>query len=124
MTEYERAVDVADTYMKLMSEGEFDAVVALYAEGAILEDPVGSDVLNGKEAIAEFYNRITGTQVTCVRTGPVRFANREMVFPFECTIDSEHGKMCIQIIDHFVLDENGKIVSRRAFWSQETTEVK
>ena len=121
MTEYEVAVQVADTYMQAMSEGDFDRVVALYADNATLEDPVGSEVLHGRQAISEFYHRITGTKVSCTRTGPVRYANRELVFPFECSMQAEGMNMTISIIDHFVLDDDDKISSMRAFWSQETT---
>jgi steroid delta-isomerase len=124
MSEYEKAVEIADTYMAMMSAGDFSDIVGLYTADASLEDPVGSDVLHGADAIGEFYNRIKGTDLTCTRTGPVCYANREMVFPFECAIASEHGSMVIQIIDHFVLDEEDKIKSMRAFWSQETTQMK
>ena len=123
MTEYEIAESIADTYMQAMSAGDFDQVVGLYADDATLEDPVGSEVLSGKAAISEFYHRISGTQLSCTRTGPVRYANRELVFPFECSMQAEGMHMTISIIDHFVINDDNKIVSMRAFWSQETTTV-
>ena len=43
-----------------------------------------------------------------------------MVFPFECVVVSGEVKMKIEIIDHFVLNDDGLVVSMRAFWSQET----
>jgi len=121
MSEYEIAVTIADTYMKAMSEGDFDTVVTLYADDAILEDPVGSDVLTGKEAISKFYHGNVGLDLTCTRTGKVRYCNREMVFPFECIFKSPDGTMKIEIIDHFILNEENKVVSMRAFWSHETS---
>ena len=123
MTEYEIAVQIADTYMQAMSAGDFDRVVALYADDATLEDPVGSEVLSGKSAISEFYHGITGTQITCTRTGPVRYANRELVFPFECSMKAPGMNMTVSIIDHFVLNDDDKVVSMRAFWSQDTTTI-
>lgn len=123
MTEYELAEQIADTYMQAMSDSDFDRVLGLYADDATLEDPVGSEVLSGKAAISEFYHRIAGTKISCSRTGPVRYANRELVFPFECSMKTEGMTMTISIIDHFVLNDEDKIVAMRAFWSQETTKV-
>ena len=118
--DYEHAVKVADTYMQAMSEGDFETVMTLYAEDATLEDPVGSDIKNGKAAIREFYFAISGTDITCTRTGPVRFAGSEMVFPFQCVMKSDEGSMKIDIIDHFVLNQAGEISAMRAFWSSDT----
>ena len=55
MVTYERAVEVADTYMQAMSAQDWAAVMELYAEDAVLEDPVGSEVKIGKLAITDFY---------------------------------------------------------------------
>ena len=120
MIEYQAAVKIADTYMQAMSEGDYETVVGLYADDAKLEDPVGGEVLSGKPAILAFYQNATANKLTCKRTGPVRYVNREMVFPFECVVVSGEVKMKIEIIDHFVLNDDGLVVSMRAFWSQET----
>lgn len=123
MTDYEKAVEIVDGYMHAMSTADFDAVLAMYAEDATVEDPVGSDPHQGKTAIAEFYRAVNGADITCTRTGPVRYANREIVFPFECVITTPDGTMKIDIIDHFVLDDDDLVVSMRAFWSQDTTSM-
>lgn len=120
MTEYQTAVKIVDTYMQAMSEGDYEAVIRLYADDARLEDPVGSKALTGKPAILDFYQKATANKLTCKRTGPVRYANREMVFPFECVVTSDEVKMKIEIIDHFVLNDDDLVVSMRAFWSQDT----
>jgi len=122
MVTYERAVEVADHYMNAMSVQDWAAVLALYADDATLEDPVGSEVKNGKAAITDFYFGIGETNITCTRTGPVRFAASEMVFPFDCVMRSDEGAMKLAIIDHFVLNEKGLIKQMRAFWGPETAE--
>lgn len=120
MVSYEQAVAVADKYMTAMSAQDWAAVMTLYADDATLEDPVGSDIKVGKAAITEFYFGIGEIDITCRRTGPVRFAAAEMVFPFECIMRSEEGSMKLDIIDHFVLNEHGLIMQMRAFWGPET----
>lgn len=120
MVTYERAVEVADTYMRAMSAQDWAAVMELYADNATLEDPVGAEIKNGKDAVTAFYFAIGETNLSCSRTGPVRFANSEMVFPFECIMRNDDGAMKIDIIDHFVLNESGLITQMRAFWGPET----
>jgi steroid delta-isomerase len=120
MVTYERAVEVADTYMQAMSAQDWAAVMELYAEDATLEDPVGSEIKIGKPAVTDFYFGIGETNITCTRTGAVRFANAEMVFPFECVMRSDDGAMKIDIIDHFILNDAGLITQMRAFWGPET----
>ena len=123
MSEYQTAVDIVETYMQAMSTKDYEQVLALYAEDATLEDPVGSDVLQGNAAISEFYNRLGDTEITCSTTGPVRYANREIMFPFECVMKSADGTMTIAIIDHFVLNDDNKVVAMRAFWGPETVSM-
>lgn len=120
MSEYDQAVAIADTYMRAMTAGDLETVLALYADEATVEDPVGSAPHVGKEAIAAFYQGAIGVDITCTRTGPVRYANREMVFPFRCVMKSPDGAMQIDIIDHFVLNDQDQVVSMRAFWSHDT----
>ena len=121
MINYQHAVAVVDAYMQAMTAGDWDAVLELYADDATLEDPVGSAVKQGKTAISEFYFGIGDADLTCERSGPVRFVNGELTFPFHCIMRSPEGSMKIAIIDHFVLNEHGKIKQMRAFWSAETT---
>lgn len=123
MTEHQAAVKIIDTYMQALSAGDHAAVADLYADDARLEDPVGSEAITGKQAILAFYQKATDNKLTCKRTGQVRYANRELVFPFECLVLSDAAKMKIEIIDHFVLNDDGLIVSMRAFWSQENMSV-
>ena len=123
MTEYEKAVEICDTYMRAMSANDYDVVLALYADDATLEDPVGSDVLSGKAAISEFYRSIGDTDITCERTGSVRYAGREIVFPFDCTMQTKDGKLKVEIIDHFILNDDDLVVGMRAFWGMETTSI-
>lgn len=123
MSDYEKAVAIADEYMRAMSSQDYAAVMELYADDATLEDPVGSEVKNGKEAITEFYFAIGEVDLTCTRTGPVRYAASEMVFPFTCVMKSEEGTMSIDIIDHFVLNDEAKICAMRAFWGPETARM-
>ena len=123
MSEYAKAVGIVDTYIQAMTDGDYDRVMTLYADDATLEDPVGSEVKHGKEAISEFYHSIGDTKLVCTRTGPVRYAGREIVFPFECVMQTDDGTLKMEIIDHFVLNDDDQISAMRAFWGPETASM-
>ena len=42
-------------YIEFMNASDVDSIAALYAEDATLEDPVGAELLRGREAIRAFY---------------------------------------------------------------------
>lgn len=123
MIEYQKAIQIVETYMQSISAGDYVAVTNLYADDAKLEDPVGSEVVMGQQAIEAFYKQAVSTKFICKLTGPVRYASQEIVFPFECLVESNGSKMKIAIIDHFVLNDDGLITSMRAFWSQDTISI-
>lgn len=121
MIEYRKAEEIADTYMKYMTEGNLAEVINLYADDATLEDPVGTDVLNGKAAVTDFYKMALQAPIVLERTGPVRLAANEMVFPFRCEYTGPDGPVGIDIVDHFILNDAHKIISMRAFWGPDNT---
>ena len=44
-----------DAYVQAVAHGTVDDVLALYAEGATVEDPVGTEVKTTEASIREFY---------------------------------------------------------------------
>ena len=90
---------------------------ALYAEGATVEDPVGSAQLSDAAAIEEFYNAIPADRAATLRD--LRTVAGEAVFSFELTMNFPDHKMTIKPFDMMVINEDGKIASMRAFWSDE-----
>ena len=47
--------NTVESYIKAVATGTADDVLALYAEGATVEDPVGTPVRTTRESIHEFY---------------------------------------------------------------------
>ena len=75
---------VVDRYITLVGSGTADEIVALYADGATVEDPVGADVLTGADAIRGFYASLEGLD-TETRLLALRVAGGEAAFHFEIT---------------------------------------
>ena len=118
MIEHHEALIVVETYLSCLVSSDHQAIVSLYANNAWIEDPVGSDILRGRDSITAFYQHAVKMVDGAELTGDIRVAGNEVAFPFEITAASGSGTMKIQIIDVFHFDEEGKVDSMRAFWSQ------
>ncbi len=104
-----------ERYVELLAEGDIDGIVALYAADATVEDPVGSDLRIGIEAVEAFYREtIPPEGVPAVSTGGVRVAGDEAAFPFEVRYGDD---FVLPIIDVMRFRADGRISSMRAFWS-------
>lgn len=116
MNQIEHYTNAVDSYLRGLNEKDLEGILSLYAENATVEDPVGSKVLEGMDAIKKFYAEAVTMDLNLVRTGPVRIAAHEAAFPFYLEMEYKGKLMRTEIIDVFRFDEAGKIVSMRAFW--------
>ena len=109
---------VLERYPELLSKGDVDGIVELYADDATIEDPIGSELRKGRDAIREFYATTAGT-IEMKLTGPVRVAGHEAAAPLVVLMGPEGQQQALDIIDVMTFDESGKVTSMRAFWSME-----
>lgn len=108
--------DLYERYPEMVTRGDVDGIVALYAEDASIEDPIGSELRRGRDAIRAFYASSAGS-VTMKRTGPVRVAGREAAAPLVVLLGAEGERQALDIISVMSFDDDGRITSMRAFWS-------
>ncbi|WP_370240508.1 nuclear transport factor 2 family protein [Aeromicrobium sp.] len=107
-----------ESYVELVATGTSSDVVALYADGATVEDPVGSEVRTTRESIAEFYATLDGLEQRA-RLLHVRIADDEAAFAFELVTVAGDQTITLAPIDVMTFDDDAKITSMRAFWSAE-----
>lgn len=112
----ERAQQAVDTYLRALAEQDLDAIVGLYADDATVEDPVGSDVHRGKEAIANFYKGAVAVPIEARLTGPLRVVGDAVAFPFYAAVQANGERFKTEIIDVFRFNSEGKVRSMQAFW--------
>ncbi len=95
-----------------------DGWLDLFAEGATVEDPVGSDVVVGKEAIGAFWDMAHGLAdtVTLTPSAYVKVAGNEAAFAMDARMESADGVSGMSVIDVMTFDDDGKITSQRAYW--------
>ena len=110
----EAITKAVNRYLETVSQGRPDDIAALYAEDATVEDPVGSEVHIGRQAIRGFYTRVENVK-SKTEVVTLRALGNEAAFFWRLII----GGMTIEIISVMTFDDAGKIASMRAYWGQD-----
>jgi steroid delta-isomerase len=120
MASAEHIRQVYASYPEMVTKGDVEGIVALYADDAWIEDPIGSELFRGIDGIRKFYESSAGTIVMKL-TGPVRVAGSEAATPLVVLIGPEGSadRKALDIISVMKFREDGKIESMRAFWSMD-----
>ena len=108
--------EVIEQYVARVAGGTTDEILDLYAEGATVEDPVGTEVRTTRESIREFYSALEGLE----QAGEVlsaRIAGGQAAFLFELRTKAGDQTYTLAPIDVMTFDDDGKITSMRAYWS-------
>lgn len=119
MTSYAAAKAAVDGYIAGFAAGDVDAIVALYADDATVEDPVGTEIKQGIAAIRAFYTMSMATGAKLAPLGSIRVAGEYVAFPFAVKLEWQGKAQRIEVIDLFRLNAAGKITEMRAFWGPE-----
>ncbi len=105
-------------YLEFAAQGNVDGIVDLYADDATVEDPVGSEVHIGRQAIRGFYSQIPDTDKSA-DVVTLRTLGNEAAFFWTLNIELGEGRIGIEIISTMSFDADGKIASMKAYWSPE-----
>ena len=100
----------------MLSSGSADDIVALFADDATVEDPVGGEVRVGRQAIRTFFGDLEKLNRR-VELDMLRVAGLEAAFVFTITFDAGDSQMRLQPVDTAVFDEKGKITSLRSYFA-------
>ena len=119
MNTAEHMTEVVQRYVAALNASDLDGIVALYADDATVEDPVGTEPKRGIEAIRAFYEESVKLPLTVALTGEVRAAANEAAFAFTVSFEYHGRKTTIAPIDHFRFNDAGKVVSMRALFGKQ-----
>lgn len=115
----EKITEVIHAYLAALEASDVDAIVALYAEDATCEDPVGqAPVRTGLTEIREFYTNATAFPIKA-EMHDVRISDNEVLFRFSIAMEMGDTTMTVEPVDHMVFNDEGKVVAMRAFWGQD-----
>ena len=116
---HEHAVALVNGYIGAWNNRNREAYLALFADNATVEDPVGTPVHDGKEAIGAFFDgslAMADSLEMAVDESSIRVSGSAIAFMF--TVVSKIGDMTIELspIDVFTVGDDGLLTSMKAYW--------
>ena len=106
-------------YVEAFDKQSMDIIREIYADDAVVEDPVGTEPHVGIDAVCAFYEGALGSGAKLELTGECRCAGNSVAFPFQVVM----GEMRISIIDVFTFNEDGKVIDMKAYWGPDNTQA-
>ena len=103
-------------YIELMCKSDIDGIMALYSDDATAEDPVGGQLVEGIEALREFY-AFAAPALHIELKGPICVAGNECAFPLLAQLTVGDTVQYLDAIDTLCFAEDGKITTMRAYWN-------
>jgi steroid delta-isomerase len=111
-------------YIDAFNRVDTAGVVALYADDATVEDPVGSPIKSGKAAITEFYTMAMKTGAKLALAAPIRGSHgNSAAMAFDVQLNMPQGRAVIRVIDVMTFNDAGKFSSMRAYWGSSDMEL-
>jgi steroid Delta-isomerase len=117
---------VLDRYIETFSNDDGDGWAALFADDATQEDPVGTPVNKGREAIRGFYANTSamfgGSLKLVLKEEPIVIGHEVVLSAYAVAGAGEARAKVPRIIDHLTFNDDGSIASLRAFWTMDSLE--
>ena len=111
-------------YVDGLNAGDADAVIALFAPDAEIEDPVGTPPKRGRE-IERWFRRAVEMRARLELAGPIRGSHgRSAAMAFSVTTRFEGQLRVTRSIDAVTLDDAGRIARLEGYWGPEDVEVR
>lgn len=104
-------------YLDGFNQGDTESIISLFADDARIEDPVGGgEVVEGKEAIATFYQRGIERVKKLDLDAPIRGSHgRSAAMAFTIHLEMDGNQSVIRTIDVMTFDDSGKIIDMKAY---------
>jgi steroid delta-isomerase len=100
-------------YVEAFATQDMNIIRDIYSDDARVEDPVGTPVHVGIEAVCAFYENALKSGAKLSLTGDPRCSGNAVAFPFQVVMPG----VTVDIIDVFEFNESGKVNSMKAYWS-------
>ncbi len=108
-------IAMVNRYVDAFDKADMAIIRDIYSVDARVEDPVGTDVHDGIEAVCAFYEGALASGAKLSLSGEPRCAGSAVAFPFQVQMPD----MTIDVIDIFEFGHEGKINSMKAYWGPE-----
>jgi len=118
----EQVRQVLQDYIRAWTIKDKALLLSLFAEDAVLEDPVGTPPFRGHEGIGKFWDFAlsdSSRQIT-PRLEEIRACGNQGIlrFTMQVRLPDERKGLNLSIIEHAQLNDAGKLIHLRAFWDE------
>lgn len=104
-------------YIDKYNADDLEGLLALYADDATVEDPVGKPVMSGKAKIREFYTMAMKTGARLALAAPIRGSHgNAAAMAFDVKLEYQGSRMVIRVVDVMTFNDRGQFASMRAYW--------
>ena len=101
-------------YVDAVGRQDLEATLAVFAEDARQEDPIGSPANVGRDAIRAFFERAYRGSFGTTRTGPLLVTGDHAAVHFTIKVPTEGDPMVVRVVDLIRFDDDGLIAELRA----------
>ena len=113
-----RASSLVEAYLAKHATNDLEGVIALFEADARVEDPVGSPVHDGLDAIRTFYRgtHAANGPMTIERVGPALYGGDEIAVHVRAQLDKPGSPPAMDVIYVVRLGPSGRIALLRAWF--------
>lgn len=107
-----------DSYLAAFTAGDREGWLDCFAEGAWVEDPVGTPRRTGRDEIAAFWDEVHAVpdSVELRSTGLTNIVGGEAAFTMQARPNLGGDVYVLDVIDVMTFDDDARITSLRAFF--------
>jgi steroid delta-isomerase len=104
-------------YVDAFNRSDAEAIIALFADDATVEDPYGRPPMVGKATIAPFFKFAVDSGAKLKLCAPIRASQGDAAaMCFDVTVHYMGANQLIRVIDVMTFNEQGLIKSMKAYW--------
>lgn len=103
-------------YVDNITTSNLEGIIDLFAEDAVVEDPVGSAQVKGHAELREFYQVACDSVEKMVLEGNVRVRNQWGACAMLAYPKGAEETLAMETLDVMEFNEQGKIISMTAYW--------
>lgn len=119
-----RVEQTVRAYLARYNAGDAEGIVALFAEEATVEDPVGTSPHMNKSGIRQFVTHAIRFGAQLTGPDPLIICADEAAFGFEAVVGSGEARRRFRVIDTMRFNEAGEIVQLRTYFNSSELDLR
>ena len=114
----DQVLAIVDRYIAAFNTRDREGYLSLFADGATVEDPLGSPPIQGVDRVGAFFDTATASGGLHLELEPnsVRISGKNVAFRFQLELAAGTSRFATKVVDVLALDADVKIVALVAYW--------